>query len=187
VLILTAKEISSAERSRLTHNNIQQLIQKGSTDRQQLVASVRRMLSGNKTDAVKQTPTKAVAHTVRTGACTILLVEDNADNRLTVSAILEDNGCELFIAEDGEQGVRAARDKQPDLILMDIQLPVMNGMEAIKLIRSDPATRHIPIIAVSARAMKGEKESILAAGADDYIPKPINPDELLSKVKKWMS
>jgi len=70
---------------------------------------------------------------------------------------------------------------------MDIQLPVMDGIQAIKIIKSDLSTRHIPIIAVSARAMKGEREVILAAGADDYVPKPINPDELLEKVRKWLA
>ena len=194
VLVLTAKEISAAERSRLMHNNIVQLVQKGSTDRAQLVASVKRMLSPHKGEEMKQAEAAAgVAAGVaaggkaaRSGAGSILLVEDNADNRLTVSAILEGNSYELSVAEDGEQGVRMVRELLPDVILMDIQLPVMDGIQAIKIIKSDPATRHIPIIAVSARAMKGEREAILAAGADDYVPKPINPDELLEKVRKWM-
>ncbi len=187
VLILTAKEISAAERSRLMHNNIVQLIQKGSTDREQLVASVKRMLSPHKGEERKHTMTEAGVKTARSGAGSILLVEDNADNRLTVSAILEGNSYELSVAEDGEQGVRMVRELLPDVILMDIQLPVMDGIQAIKIIKSDPTTRHIPIIAVSARAMKGEKEVILAAGADDYVPKPINPDELLEKVRKFMT
>jgi CheY-like chemotaxis protein len=145
------------------------------------------MLSANKPDEGNMPATEVIPKRARSGAGSILLVEDNPDNRLTVSAILEGNCCELFIAEDGEQGVRLAREKCPDVILMDIQLPVMDGIQAINIIRNDPATRHIPIIAVSARAMKGEKESILAAGADDYVPKPINPDELLDKVKKWLN
>ena len=181
VLILTAKEISAAERSRLTNNNILQLIQKGSTDREQLVASVKRMLSPRKGGESKQVAAGGG------GAGSILLVEDNADNRLTVSAILEGNSYKLYMAEDGEQGVRMVRELLPDIILMDIQLPVMDGIQAIKIIKGDPSTRRIPIIAVSARAMKGEKEAILAAGADDYVPKPINPDELLKKVRKWMT
>ena len=142
------------------------------------------MLSPHKGEESKQA--EAGVKTARSGAGSILLVEDNADNRLTVSAILEGNRYELSVAEDGEQGVRMVRELLPDIILMDIQLPVMDGIQAIKIIKSDPATRHIPIIAVSARAMKGEREAILAAGADDYVPKPINPDELLEKVRKWM-
>ncbi len=250
VLILTAKEISAAERSRLMHNNIVQLVQKGSTDREQLVASVKKMLSPHKGEGAHicknapgfpppfqgegrggdgvdcvisesyskqphphpnlplegegtknsksafmprkgtesiQAEAAAGGKAAHSGAGSILLVEDNADNRLTVSAILEGNRYELYVAEDGEQGVRMVRELLPDIILMDIQLPVMDGIQAIKIIKSDPATRHIPIIAVSARAMKGEKEVILAAGADDYVPKPINPDELLEKVRKWMT
>ena len=117
----------------------------------------------------------------------ILLVEDNHDNRLTFSAILEEVEGELYNAEDGEEGVRLARTIIPDLIMMDIQLPVMSGLEAIRLIKSDNLTQHIPIIAVTARAMKGEKETILAAGADDYISKPVDPATLLVKTRKWMS
>jgi len=185
VLILTAKEITAAERSRLTNNNVQQLIQKGSTDRGQLVASVKRMLNPCRSDVRKQA---AVLAKVKSGHSTpsgILLVEDNADNRLTVTAIMEGIGCDVFIAEDGAQGVRAAREHQPGLILMDIQLPVMDGITAIKTIKADSSTAHIPIVAVSARAMKGEKETIMLAGADDYVSKPINPQELLDKVQKW--
>ncbi len=180
VLILTAKELTADERSRLTHNNVQQLIQKGTADRDQLVASVKRMLA---TSRLK--PVKGPSET-QSSLGSILLVEDNPDNRLTVLAILEEEGFELFIAEDGKQGVQMVKEKMPDLILMDIQLPTMSGMEAIKAIKDDPATNKIPIIAVTARAMKGDKKTILDAGADDYVSKPINPAELQAKVKKWM-
>ncbi len=181
VLILTAKEISASERAHLTNNNIQQLIQKGTADRDQLVASVKRLVGASRTQLKKPAP-----KTVRSGAGTILMVEDNADNRLTITAIIEEEGCEIIIAENGEQGVQMAGEKMPDLILMDIQLPVMSGIDAIKIIKKNPATRAIPIIAVTARAMKGDRKNILAEGADDYISKPINPAELQEKVRKWM-
>ncbi len=182
VLILTAKELTAAERGRLTHNNIQQLIQKGTADRDQLVSSVKRMLSPPKAISVKPSPS-----TQKTSVRSILIVEDNPDNCLTISAIIEEEGTELVIAEDGKQGVQLAKEKMPNLVIMDIQLPIMSGIEAIKAIKEDSVTNKIPIIAVTARAMKGDKENILAAGADDYVSKPINPAELQAKVKKWMS
>jgi CheY-like chemotaxis protein/HAMP domain-containing protein len=181
VLILTAKEINASERAHLTHNNIQQLIQKGTADRNQLVDSVKRLVGAHRNQLKKPAP-----KTIRSGAGTILLVEDNADNRLTITAILEQEDCELLIAENGEQGVQMAGEKMPDLILMDIQLPAMSGIDAIKILKKDPTTRAIPIIAVTARAMKGDRENILATGADDYISKPINPAELQEKVRKWV-
>lgn len=179
VLILTAKELTTAERGRLTHNNVQQLMQKGTADREQLVSSVKRMLSHTKETLVKPLPEANTRN--------ILLVEDNPDNQLTVSAILEDVDAELIIAENGEEGIKIATEKTPNLILMDIQLPVMNGIEAIKILKDNPATDKIPIIVVTARAMKGNKENLLAAGANDYVSKPINPTELQEKVRKWMS
>ena len=182
VLILTAKELTTAERGRLTHNNVQQLIQKGTADREQLVSSVKRMLSH-----AKETLVKPLSETIEANPRSILLVEDNPDNQLTISAILEDVDAELIVAEDGEEGVKVATEKIPNLILMDIQLPVMNGIEAIKILKNNPATNKIPIIVVTARAMKGNKENVLAAGANDYVSKPINPAELQEKVRKWMS
>jgi CheY-like chemotaxis protein/signal transduction histidine kinase len=182
VLILTAKELTTAERGRLTHNNVQQLIQKGTADREQLVSSVKRMLSH-----AKETLVKPLSETIEANPRSILLVEDNPDNQLTISAILEDVDAELIVAEDGEEGVKVATEKIPNLILMDIQLPVMNGIEAIKILKDNPATNKIPIIVVTARAMKGNKENVLAAGANDYVSKPINPAELQEKVRKWMS
>ncbi len=186
VLILTAKELSNVERNRLTHNNIQQLIQKGVTDRDLLVASVRKMLYAGNVVTKAGAPVKVEGKTCQSVPGSILLVEDNPDNRLTVSAILDEEGYDLFFADDGRQGVEAAREKQPDLVLMDIQLPVLSGLDAIKMIKDDPVTKDIPIIAVTARVMKGDRESVLAAGADDYIAKPIDPTEMINKVRKWM-
>lgn len=181
VLILTAKEITASERAHLIQNNIQQLIQKGTADRDQLVASVRQLVG-----APRNQLKKPVSKTALSGDGTILMVEDNADNRLTITAILEDDGYELLVAKNGEQGVQMAEEKMPDLILMDIQLPIMSGIDAIKILKKNPATRAIPIIAVTARAMKGDRENILSAGAEDYTSKPINPAELQEKVRKWM-
>nr|MBF0223528.1 response regulator [Desulfobulbaceae bacterium] len=181
VLILTAKEITASERAKLTNNNVQQLIQKGAADREQLIASVKRLVATPQNQLKKP-----AAKPARSGPGRILMVEDNADNRLTIAAIIEEEGCEILIAENGEQGVQMTGAKMPDLILMDNQLPMMSGIDAIKTLKKNPTTKPIPIIALTARAMKGDRENIMAAGADDYISKPINPDELQEKVRKWM-
>lgn len=174
VLILTAKEISNEERKRLSSNNIQQLIQKGTADRNQLVKSVWRMIDN------RQARPAVRDHNAHRD--TILIVEDNGDNRLTLSAILSENGYTILFAEDGREGVSKAYSVQPDLILMDIQLPILSGIEAVKQIKSSKKTSSIPVIAITAKAMKGDKEEFLEAGFDDYLPKPVNPAELKSLV-----
>ncbi len=104
----------------------------------------------------------------------ILVVEDNPLNMELVTDLLELFQYEILQAPDAEQGIRLARDERPDLILMDISLPGMDGLEATTILRGDSATAAIPIIAVTAHAMKGDEEKIQAAGCDGYITKPID-------------
>ena len=117
----------------------------------------------------------------------ILVVEDNEKNRKLLSAILQSAGYEIIEAEDGEMGIEMAREKKPILIFMDIQMPGMDGIEATKILKSDPSTSKIPIIAITAYAMKEEKEKIISeSGCDDYISKPIEIRPFLEKVKKYI-
>lgn len=116
----------------------------------------------------------------------ILVVEDNPKNRKLMVDVLKHHGFEVMEAEDGAKGIEAAKQHMPDLIFMDLQMPGINGFEAIRAIRADPETRHIKIIAVTAFAMRGDKEQILEAGADGYISKPINTRELPEIAKKNM-
>lgn len=116
----------------------------------------------------------------------ILVVEDNPDNVTTIAAILQEVDEECVVAVDGIQAVQYAKVCLPKLILMDIQLPGINGLVATKKIKAEPGLRDIPIIAITARAMKGEKERILESGCDDYLSKPIKPKWLLKKVRKWL-
>lgn len=116
----------------------------------------------------------------------ILIVEDDAKNMKLLRDILTISGYVTIEADDGRKAVELAIEKIPDLILMDIQLPVMDGLEATKLIRADLVTQHIPIIALTAFAMGGDRERIIQAGCDDYISKPYNIQELLEKVKKML-
>ncbi len=114
----------------------------------------------------------------------ILIVEDNENNRRLIRDVLLYYGHEIIEAGNGEEGIRMAREHKPDLIFMDIQMPVMNGYEATKALKNSPDTKHIKIVAVTSFAMSGDREQILKAGADDYISKPINTRELPELVKK---
>jgi two-component system cell cycle response regulator DivK len=114
----------------------------------------------------------------------ILLVEDNDNNRLLVRDVLQASGYRVVEATSAEDGLRMAAEQQPALILMDIQLPGMNGIEALQRLRADPATRAIPVIAVTASAMTQDRRQIMAAGFDGYQPKPISVKGFLQAVRE---
>ncbi|MEP6506773.1 MAG: response regulator [Gemmatimonadales bacterium] len=113
----------------------------------------------------------------------ILLVEDNEMNRDMLSRRLERRGYEVLIAVDGQLGLEMAREESPDLILMDMSLPVMDGWEATRTLKTAPETRHIPVIALTAHAMSTDREKALEAGCDDYDTKPIELPRLLGKIE----
>ena len=113
---------------------------------------------------------------------TILIVEDNAANLKLVTLLLERAGHAVLQAKDGEEGLRLAREAGPDLVLMDIQMPGIDGLEATRRLRADPATAGLRILALTALAMRGDDERILASGCDGYIAKPFRYQELLQQV-----
>ncbi|MBI5212728.1 MAG: response regulator [Nitrospirae bacterium] len=118
----------------------------------------------------------------------ILIVEDNEKNRVLIRDVLKYYGYEVIEAVNGEEGIKAAKEKTPDLILMDIQMPVMDGFAAMQALKRDPATKDIKIIALTSFAMKGDKEKIMDAGFDYYIAKPVDTRELprmIQGVLKW--
>jgi CheY-like chemotaxis protein len=116
----------------------------------------------------------------------ILYVEDNEDNVYMLSRRLKRHGFEVSVAPNGEQGVAMARAERPDLIIMDLGLPSLDGWEAAHLLKQSPATCSIPIIALSAHAMAGDRERAIAAGCDDYDTKPVNLDSLLTKIRSLL-
>jgi len=116
----------------------------------------------------------------------ILVIEDQEDNRRILRDLLTSVGFELFEAEDGAQGIAAAAAHRPDLILMDIQMPVLDGYEATRRLKADPALRGIPVIVVTSYALSGDEEKARAAGCDDYITKPYSPRQLLAKIKEHL-
>ena len=114
----------------------------------------------------------------------ILYVEDNEDNIFMLKNRLTRAGFTMIIATDGAQGVAMALSERPDMILMDLSLPVLDGWEATRQIKAAPDTKHIPVIALTANAMAGDREKALAAGCDDYDTKPIELPRLLGKIKQ---
>jgi len=116
----------------------------------------------------------------------ILVVEDQEDNRRIIRDLLTSVGYELIEALDGEAGVRLAKEQRPDLILMDIQLPVLDGYEATRRIKADPALRAIPIVAVTSYALSGDDRKAGAAGCDAYVAKPFSPRHLLATIRRFL-
>jgi len=112
----------------------------------------------------------------------ILYVEDNEDNIFMLTRRLSRRGYDVSVAKDGEEGIEKALSEQPDLILMDVVLPLLGGLEATRKLKSLPDTRQIPVIAVSSRAMSGDRDKALAAGCDDYHTKPIEFERLLEAI-----
>jgi len=116
----------------------------------------------------------------------ILVIEDNEQNRYLVSFILEKKGYQVVTARDGSEGISKAKQEKPDLILVDIRLPVMDGYEVTRELRGLPEFKKTPIIALTAYAMKGDQDKILEAGCNGYIPKPIVSEEFIQVVDSYL-
>jgi two-component system cell cycle response regulator DivK len=116
----------------------------------------------------------------------ILVVEDQEDNRRIIRDLLTSAGYALIEATDGEAGVRLAGTERPDLILMDIQLPLLDGHEATRRIKQDPDLRHIPVIVVTSYALSGDDAKAMAAGCDAYVAKPFSPRQLLATIRQFL-
>ncbi len=116
----------------------------------------------------------------------ILVVEDQEDNRQILRDLLSSAGYEMVEAENGEEALTVAAAEQPDLILMDIQLPLLDGYEATRRIKANPALAKIPVIAITSYALSGDEEKARAAGCDDYVTKPYSPRALLAKIRQYL-
>ncbi len=114
----------------------------------------------------------------------VLLVEDNETNRDMLSRRLIRRGFQVVFAMDGQQGVDLARSERPDIILMDMSLPVIDGWEATRRVKADEATRSVPVIGLTAHAMSGDREKAIEAGCDDYDTKPVELDRLIGKIER---
>jgi CheY-like chemotaxis protein len=118
------------------------------------------------------------------GPKTVLLVEDNEDNRIVCSTILRHFGYRVVEAFNGQDGIAAARAERPDLILMDISIPIIDGWEATQVLKHDPATRHIPIVALTAHALAADRERAMQVGCDGYLAKPCEPRTVVAEVQR---
>ena len=116
----------------------------------------------------------------------VLLVEDNEMNRDMLSRRLNRRGYDVVFAVDGQQGLDVARSEKPDIIIMDLSLPVMDGWEATRRVKSDEALRNVPVIALTAHTMSGDREKALEAGCDDYDTKPVEFDRLIGKIERLL-
>jgi len=116
----------------------------------------------------------------------ILLVEDNEDNRIVYSTILKHFGYEVIEALNGEEGIAKARSQQPDLVLMDISIPVIDGWEATQVLKQDPTTKHIPIIALTAHALASDREKAMEVGCNGYLAKPCEPRAVVAEVQRFL-
>jgi signal transduction histidine kinase/DNA-binding response OmpR family regulator len=185
VLILSAKYITKEELSFLKENHIYQLIQKGDINKKDLLMHITNMVLPLKSEnrgienlQQPESPEKKDA--------VILVVEDNEDNIASITALLGER-YPVHIARNGADGLELARRLVPDLILLDVSLPLLDGTEVLKAIKTEPETGHIPVIVLTARAMKGDREALLDIGFDDYISKPIDNDYFNSIIKKWLN
>jgi len=117
----------------------------------------------------------------------ILIIEDNEQNLYLMTFILENNGYEVAQARDGREGIESAGQVKPTLILLDIQLPVMDGYAVARELKSNPALADVPIVAVTSYAMAGDREKCLSAGCVGYITKPINPETFVAEIEKYLT
>jgi len=117
---------------------------------------------------------------------TVLLVEDNEDNRTVYRTILEHFGYQVIEAQNGEAGVSMARERRPDLVLMDISIPLIDGWEATRMLKSDPQTSHIPIIALTAHALATDRAKANEVGCDGYLAKPCEPRRVVAEVERFI-
>jgi signal transduction histidine kinase/DNA-binding response OmpR family regulator/HAMP domain-containing protein len=186
VLILTAKHVTREELSFLKQNHVHQLIQKGDVNKADLLAAVDRLLADNHRPVADPLPAVGRMPAPRGIAPrrpVILAIEDNPDNISTLAALLGDT-YKLITAPDGPTGLEQARQQPPDVVCLDILLPGLDGLQTLAALRADNATRRIPVIALTARAMKGDREEFLAQGFNGYVSKPIDADLLLQTIRE---
>ena len=168
VVVITAKDLTDEDRDRL-NGGVERIIQK--SDRDEMLRQLSREIS------------KCVKLQDHEGRMKILYVEDNDDNVYMLKNRLSRAGFTVVVATDGAQGVAMAASERPDLILMDLTLPDIDGEEATRRIKADPATKRIPVIALTANAMTSDREKAIAAGCDDFDTKPVDMPRLLGKIR----
>ena len=199
VLVLSAMDLDTEQARRLPAN-VKGILLKGNIRENHLLDKIRAIVglppaivapqrretgAQGGEDRAPETPPLAKGRP-NPGGRRILVAEDNHDNLFLIEEILKTSSYEMFRAANGQEAIEMAGKMNPDLILMDIQMPNMSGLEAIKSIRQLPDLQHIPIVALTARAMKGDREEFMATGCDDYVAKPVDPASLLAVLRTWL-
>ena len=179
IVILTAMPLGAAERE-LLGGRTREVIAKGADDLAQVLRRVLRAPA----EGGRKSPRPA---DVGNGMAKILIVEDNEMNRDMLSRRLIRRGYEIVMAVDGAEGIAAAKAENPDLVLMDMSLPVVDGWEATRGLKAEPLTRAIPVIGLTAHAMAGDRERVIEAGCDDYDTKPVELPRLLQKIEALLA
>jgi signal transduction histidine kinase/DNA-binding response OmpR family regulator/HAMP domain-containing protein len=191
IIILTAKELTRREREIIGRNEIAELITKGSVDRAELLRRIGAQLTPAEPGAVAPALSVAPAATDPAAvpadplADLALVVEDNPDNVAALGAFLDRIGCPFVVARDGESALALARARRPGLVLLDIQLPGMSGLDVARALRADAAMRHARLVALTAKAMPGDREAALEAGCDEHLAKPLDLQRLEALVRSW--
>jgi len=187
VMVMTAKTLSPGEHDRLRALGVSHLVQKGDVEQQELLRRVYEMLGAVTLFKDVLPPAKAaVPASPWRGDGSLLVVEDNPDNLVTLRAVLG-GSYRLVEATDGEAGLAAVRGGSPSLILLDMQLPLMDGMTVLKRLKEDPATAAIPVVALTASAMAGDREKLIEAGCAAYLSKPYQPEDLEEMVARFFA
>ena len=190
IIVVTAKDITQDDRMRL-QGNVTSIIAKSESTPEDLFAEIKRIIDNidhfKKPNQHKVKPGKKEAQVLnQSKQKDILILEDNPDNMITIKAILKGN-YNLWEATNGEEGLKFIEIHKPDLILLDMSLPNISGQEIVSILKADDRTKSIPIIAVTAQAMIGDKEMIMGYGCDGYVSKPIDGELLLDEINSWLS
>jgi CheY-like chemotaxis protein/signal transduction histidine kinase/HAMP domain-containing protein len=198
VLVLTAKDLTTEDFEKLGSKKIQQLVQKGNVDAQDLLFKIKLMLGSNSQIAIPKAVNRVIEplavsmqqakhfeKKLNKDLPTVLVVEDNPDNMITIQAILSES-YNIIEAYDGLAGLQKAISVKPDILLLDMNLPKMDGLKVVKEIRRQADLAYLPVLAVTAQAMMGDREEMLKAGCNDYISKPIDAETINMKIKHWL-
>ena len=184
VLILTARHITKAELKMFKGNSIHQLIQKGNVTKDELICYIRKIFEPGRSAGAE--PSKGIKEKKTGSGRTVLLIEDNADNMVSLKALLKEN-FNILEAVDGNEGLEKAQLYKPDIILLDISLPEMDGFTVLDELKKSNELRGIPVVALTARSMKGDRENLLAYGFDGYISKPVDHDTFEKSVREYLN
>lgn len=176
LILITAMDLSPSDRKELERMNVQDVILKGQDDTQAFLKKIKTVLS-------RKTAFPKIADKAQVK---ILVVEDQPDNLFLLQEAIRPAGYTIITAVNGEEAIEVAQREDPDIILMDIQMPVMDGYEAIRRMRAIPALINVPTIALTARAMRGEDKKAISEGYDDYLAKPVSPLKVVQKIEEWL-